>query len=83
MSGEDLEYKPSVFEQGKFDYSLLGKIWGLKEEDKKVGPLKRLKNIEDKNKKQLDGIKYQEERQPNMVNEKRESLEKLCCWKID
>ena len=83
MSGEDLEYKLSVFEQAKFDYSLLGKIWGLKEEDKKVGPLKRLKNIEDKNKKQLDGIKYQEERQPNMVNEKRESLEKLCCWKID
>ena len=83
MSGEDLEYKPSVFEQAKFDYSLLGKIWGLKEEDKKVGPLKRLKNIEDKNKKQLDGIKYQEERQPNMVNEKRESLEKLCYWKID
>ena len=79
MSGEDLEYKPSVFEQAKFDYSPLGKIWGLKEEDKKVGPLKRLKNIEDKNKKQLDGIKYQEERQPNMVNEKRESLEKLCC----
>ena len=79
MSGEDLEYKPNVFEQAKFDYSLLGKIWGLKEEDKKVGPLKRLKNIEDKNKKQLDGIKYQEERQPNMVNEKRESLEKLCC----
>ena len=78
MSGEDLEYKPSVFEQAEFDYSLLGKIWGLKEEDKKVGPLKRLKNIEDKNKKQLDGIKYQEERQPNMVNEKRESLEKLC-----
>ena len=78
-----MEYKPSVFEQAEFDYSLLGKIWGLKEEDKKVGPLKRLKNIEDKNKKQLDGIKYQEERQPNMVNEKRESLEKLCYWKID
>ena len=79
MTGEDLEYKPSIFEQAKFDYSQLGRILRLKEEDKKVGSLKRLKNIEDKNKKQLDGIKYQGERQPNIINEKRESLEKLCC----
>ena len=30
---------------------------GLKEEDKKEGLLKRLKNIEDKNKEQLKAIK--------------------------
>ena len=36
-TGENLGYKPSVFEQGKFDYSPLGKIFnkGLKEEDEK------------------------------------------------
>ena len=58
----------------------MGKIFnkGLKEEDKKER-LKRLKNIEDKNKKQLDGIKYEGERQSNMVNEKGKSLEKLYC----
>ena len=37
LTDENLGYKPSVFEQGKFDYSPLGKIFnkGLKEEDKK------------------------------------------------
>ena len=37
------------------EYSLLGKIFnkGLKEEDKKEGLLKRLKNIEDKNEELL------------------------------
>ena len=38
LTGEDLEYKPSVTEQAKFEYSLLGKVFtkGLKkEEDKK------------------------------------------------
>ena len=40
--------KPSTIEQAKFEYSPLGKIFnkGLKEEDKKEGLLKRLKNIE-------------------------------------
>ena len=80
LTGEDLGLKPSSVEQAKFDYSPLGKIFnkGLKEEDKKER-LKRLKNIEDKNKKQLDGIKYEGERQSNMVNEKGKSLEKLYC----
>ena len=27
MTGEDLAYKPSVFEQAKFDYSPLGNIF--------------------------------------------------------
>ena len=52
LTGEDLGFKPSTFEQAKYEYSLLGKIFtkGLeKEEDKKQGLLKRLKNNEDKN----------------------------------
>ena len=48
MSDEDLGLKPGSVEQAKFEYSPLGKIYnkGLKEEDKKEGFLKRLKNIE-------------------------------------
>ena len=62
LTGEDLGYRPSVLEQTRFDYSLLGKVLnkGLDDKnDKKEGLLKRLKNIErnqkvnnnDKNKK--------------------------------
>ena len=53
--GEDLDYKPSTFEQAKFDYSPLSKFFnnGLKEEDEKEGLLKRLRKIEDKNEEQL------------------------------
>ena len=79
MTGEDLGLKPSTVEQAKFEYSPLSKIFnkGLdKEEDKKEGLLKRLKNIEEKNKKKLDGIKYQEKREPNMVNEKKKEPKK-------
>ena len=52
LTGEDLGLKPSTVEQAKFEYSPLGKVFdkGLSEEDKKEGLLKRLKNIEDKNK---------------------------------
>ena len=52
MTGEDLGLKPSTIEQAKFEYSPLGKVFnqGLSEDDKKEGLLKRLKNIEDKNK---------------------------------
>ena len=60
MTGEDLRLKPSTVEQAKFEYFLLGKIFnkGLdKDEDKKEGLLKRLKNIEDKNEKQLKEIR--------------------------
>ena len=54
LTGKDLGVKPSTVEQVKFDISPLGKIFnkGLSEEDKKEGLLKRLKNIEDKNKVQ-------------------------------
>ena len=51
LTGEDLGFKPSTFEQAKFEYSPLDKTFnkGLeKEEDKKEGLLKRLKNIEGK-----------------------------------
>ena len=52
LTGEDLGLKPSTVEQANFEYSPLGKIFnnGLSEDDKKEGLLKRLKNIEDKNK---------------------------------
>ena len=58
LTGEDLGYKPSIVEQANFDYSPLGKIFtkGLKEEEKKEELLKRLRNIEDKNEKQLKAI---------------------------
>ena len=55
LTGEDLGLKSSTIEQARFDYSPLGKFFnkGLKEEDKKEGLLKRLKNIEDKSEEQL------------------------------
>ena len=50
-----MRYKPSVFEQAKFDYFPLGKIFnkGLTEEDKKEGLLKSVKNVGDKNEELL------------------------------
>ena len=50
LTGEDLNYKPSIVDQAKFDYSPLSKYFnrGLKEEEKNEGLLRRLKNIEDK-----------------------------------
>ena len=59
LTGEDLGLKPSTVKQAKFEYSPLGKISnkGLdKDEDKKEGILKILKNNEDKNEKQLKAI---------------------------
>ena len=56
LTGEDLGLKPNTIEQARFEYSPLGKIFnkGLdKDEDKKEGLLKRLKNIEDKNEELL------------------------------
>ena len=70
LTGEDLDLEPSSIEQGKFEYSPLGKIFNKgfekeeeKEENKKVG-LRRLKNIEDKNENQLKVLKDQLEKQP-------------------
>ena len=51
LTKNDLGYKPHAVEKVKFEYSPIGKIFtdGLAKEDKskKVGLLKRLKNIED------------------------------------
>ena len=51
LTKKDLGYKPDIFEQVKFEYSPIGKIFtdGLTKEDKskKVGLFKRVKNIED------------------------------------
>ena len=45
LTTEDLDYKPSVIEQVRFEYSPLGKIFnkGLKDEDTKEGLLRRQK----------------------------------------
>ena len=53
LTGEDLGLKPSTIEQTKFEYSPLGKIFnkGLDKDDKKEGLFKRLKNIENAQKK--------------------------------
>ena len=55
LTKKDLNYKPNAFEQAKFGYSPLGKVFidGLNKTDKKEGLLKRLKNIEDKSNNQL------------------------------
>ena len=59
LTKKDLGYKPDAFEQAKFEYSTLGKVFtdGLDKSDKNEGLLKRLKNIEDKSNNQLLTIK--------------------------
>ena len=59
LTNKDLGYKPDAFEQAKFEYSPLGKVFtdGLDKSDKNEGLLKRLKNIEDRNNNQLLTIK--------------------------
>ena len=54
-----LKYKPDAFEQAKFEYSPLGKVFTdrLDKSDKNEGLLKRLKNIEGRNNNQLLAIK--------------------------
>ena len=60
LTKKDLGYKPDAFEQAKFEYSPLGKVFtdGLDKSDKNEGLLKRLKNIEDKSNNQLLTIKH-------------------------
>ena len=59
LTKKDLKYKPDAFEQAKFEYSPLGKVFtdGLDKSDRNEGLLKRLKNIEDRNNNQLLSIK--------------------------
>ena len=59
LTKKDLGYKPDLFEQAKFEYSPLGKVFadGLDKSDKNEGLLKRLKNIEDKTNNRLLALK--------------------------
>ena len=59
LTKKDLGYKPDAFEQAKFEYSPLGKVFtdGLDKSDRKEGLLKRLQNIEDRSNNQLLTIK--------------------------
>ena len=59
LTGEDLGYKPDVVQKAKFEYSPLGQVFnkGLETDEKQVGLLKRLKNIENKTDKQLEESK--------------------------
>ena len=59
LTKKDLGYKPDAFEQAKFEYSPLGKVFTheLHKSDRNEGLLKRLKNIEDKSNNQLLTIK--------------------------
>ena len=55
LTEKDLGYKPDAFEQARFEYSPLGKVFidGLDKSDRNEGLLKRLKNIEDRNNDQI------------------------------
>ena len=55
LTKKDLNYKPNTFEQAKFEYSPLGKVFidGLDKSDRKEDLLKKFKNIEDESNNQL------------------------------
>ena len=59
LTKKDLGYKADAFEQAKFEYSPLGKVFtdGLDKSDRNEGLLKKLKIIEDKSNNQLLTIK--------------------------
>ena len=65
LTDEDLGLTPSTVEQARFQNYPLGTIFnkGLKEEDRKGGLWKKLKNIEGKNGEQLKEIKDQGNKQ--------------------
>ena len=59
LTAKNLGFKPSTFEQTKFECSPLGKIFNkvLSKDHKKEGILKRLENIKDKNDELLNTFK--------------------------
>ena len=59
LTGQDLGLKPSTVEQTRFDYATLSKLLnkGLKEEEKKEGPLNNKKAIKDQGNIKLNAIK--------------------------
>ena len=73
LSGEDLEYKLDVIQKAKFEYYPLGKVFnkGLDENGEIEGLLERQKNIEGKNKDQLDKIEYQGQKQLDVIKKTR------------
>ena len=56
LIGEDLGYKTDVVQKANFEHSSLGQVFNkaLKKDEKQVGLLERLKNIEDETDKQLN-----------------------------
>ena len=84
LTGEDLGLEPSTVEKAKFEYSPLGKIFnkGLNEDNKKEGILKKLKNIEGKNKEKLKVIEDQGKKQLEEIkniNTGSKSLKTISC----
>ena len=65
-----------MIQKAKFEYSPLGKVFtkGLDESDKKEGLLTGLKNIEGKNKDQLDAIRDEGEKQLNAIKQKKNKI---------
>ena len=55
LTGKYLKVKPTVTDQARFEFSPLGRVSnkGMNKEEKTEGLLKRLKNIEEKSRKQL------------------------------
>ena len=55
LTGENMVYKPYVVQKAKSEYSPLSQLFnkGLEKDEKTVGLLERLKNIEDKTDNQL------------------------------
>ena len=74
LTREGLGSKPDVIQKGKFEYSPLGKVFNkrLDANDKKEGLMKRLKNIEGKNKDQLDAFKEQGEKELDAIKDQGE-----------
>ena len=74
LTSEDLGYKPGVAEQAKFKFSLLAKVFNKASnvKDKKEGILKRIKNIEGKNKVELKAIKDEGEKQLQILTSRRD-----------
>ena len=82
LNGEDLECKPSVLEQAKFDYSPLGKIFNkglpkkglLKNVKKKLGIKTKScwKQLKIKNEKQLKAIENQGKKQLDVIEKNNE-----------
>ena len=78
LTDEDLDIKPSIIEQAKFEYSPLGKIFnkGLSEDDKKERLFKRLDNIKDKNEELIDRFSTTDNAPKNKTNSQSKKL--LC-----